>query len=115
MSGFACGEGGQRAVQEVVYFGTNTPSGLVTPEDWARFLSETVTLRFPEGLSVWQASGQWRARSAVMVNEMTYVLSLIHPDDAVTNKAMQDILAYYKARFQQEAVLRVTSTVCTSL
>ena len=115
MSGFACGDGGQRAVQELVYFGTNTPSGLVMPEDWTRFLTDTVTLRFPEGLSVWQASGQWRAASGVMVNEPTYILSLIHPDNATTNKAMQDILSSYKTRFHQEAVLRVSSAVCASL
>lgn len=115
MSGFACGEGGQRAVQEMVYFGTDTPSGSVTPEDWTRFLTDTVTPRFPEGLSVWQASGQWRAASGVMVNEPTYILSLIHPENAITNKAMQDILSSYKTRFHQEAVLRVSSAVCASL
>lgn len=115
VSGYACGEGGQRAVQEVVYFGTDTPSGSVTPEDWTRFLTDTVTPRFPEGLSVWQASGQWRAASGVMVNEPTYILSLIHPDNATTDKAMRDILSSYKTRFHQEAVLRVSSAVCTSL
>jgi hypothetical protein len=116
MNGVSCGGGGQRAVQELIYFGTDTPSGSVTPEEWTRFLSEVVTSRFPEGLSVWQASGQWRAASGVIVNEQTYVLSLIHaPDNAAIDKAMQDILASYKTRFQQEAVLRVTTPVCSSL
>ena len=50
-----------------------------------------------------------------MVKEPTYILSLIHPNDPVTNKAIQDILSSYKTRFQQEAVLRVTTPVCTSL
>ncbi len=115
MNGVSCGGGGQRAVQELVYFGTDTPSGSVTPEEWTRFLSEVVTSRFPDGLSVWQASGQWKAASGVIVSEQTSVLSLIHPDNAAMDKAMQDILASYKTRFQQEAVLRVTASVCTSL
>jgi hypothetical protein len=115
MNGPSCSPGGQRAVQELVYFGTDTPSGPVTPDEWTRFLSETVTPRFPQGLSVWQASGQWRSASGVIVNEPTYILSLIHLDDIVTNKAVQDILASYKIRFQQEAVLRVTTAVCTAL
>lgn len=93
MNGMSCCNGGQRAVQEVVYFGIDTPSGSVTPEDWTRFLTDTVTPRLPEGLSVWQASGQWRAASGVMVNEPTYILSLIHPDNATTDKAMGDILS----------------------
>lgn len=114
MNGVSCGGGGQRAVQELVYFGTDTPSGSVTPAEWTRFLGEVVTSRFPDGLSVWQASGQWKAASGVIVNEQTYVLNLIHPDNAAMNKAMQDILASYKTRFQQEAVLRVTTPVCSS-
>lgn len=115
MDGLSCGSDGQRAVQEWVYFGTETPSGSVTSEAWTRFLGEVVTPQFPAGLSVWQASGQWRAASGAMVKEPTYILSLIHPNDPVTNKAIQDILSSYKTRFQQEAVLRVTTPVCTSL
>ncbi|MFO0700334.1 MAG: DUF3574 domain-containing protein [Nitrospira sp.] len=115
MNGLSCGGGGQRAVQELVYFGTETPSGSVTPEAWAQFLSETVTPRFPNGLSAWQASGQWRSASGQIIYEPSYVLSLIHPNDAPQNKAVHEILASYKTRFQQEAVLRVTTPVCTSL
>jgi Protein of unknown function (DUF3574) len=115
MNGLSCGGGGQRAVQELVYFGTDTPSGSVTPEDWTRFLSDAVTPRFPEGLSAWQASGQWRSASGQIIREPSFVLSLIHPDDSVPNGAVQEIIASYKTRFQQEAVLRVTTIVCTSL
>lgn len=96
-------------------FGTETPSGHVTPEVWAQFLSEIVTPRFPEGLSVWQASGQWRSASGEEIRESSYVLSLIHSDDAAPSKAVQEIIASYKTRFQQEAVLRVTSYACMSL
>jgi len=104
-----------RAVQELLYFGTETPSGHVTPEVWTQFLSEIVTPRFPEGLSVWQASGQWRSVSGKVVRETSYVLSLVHPDDAAPSKAVQEIIASYKTRFQQEAVLRVKSYTCMAL
>jgi hypothetical protein len=103
------------AVQELLYFGTETPSGHVTPEAWAQFLSETVTPRFSEGLSTWQASGQWRSASGKIIREPSYVLSLVHPEDARPNEAVQEIIASYKTHFQQEAVLRVTSVVCKSL
>ncbi|UVT21580.1 MAG: DUF3574 domain-containing protein [Nitrospira sp.] len=109
-----CGDG-QLAVQELLYFGTETPSGHVTPEDWAKFLSDTVTPRFPEGLSAWQAAGQWRAASGEVIREPSYVLSLVHSDEAMLNKAVQEIVASYKMRFQQEAVLRVRSHACKSL
>ena len=110
-----CGKDGRFAMQELVYFGTETPSGHVTPEAWTQFLSEIVTPRFPDGLSVWQASGQWRSASGQIIHEPSYVLSLIHPDDPVRNTAVQDIILSYKTRFQQEAVLRVNSSTCIFL
>lgn len=103
------------AVQELLYFGTDTPSGHVTPEAWTQFLREIVTPRFPEGLSAWQASGQWRSASGEVIREPSYVLTLVHSDDAASSKAVQEIIASYKTRFQQEAVLRVKSAACTSL
>ena len=115
MNPMPCSGDGRLAVQELLYFGTETPSGYVTPEAWAQFLSETVTPRFPEGLSTWQASGQWRSASGEVIREPSYVLSLVHPDDAAPSQAVQEIIASYKTRFQQEAVLRVRVTTCTSL
>jgi Protein of unknown function (DUF3574) len=110
-----CGDDARTAMQEVLYFGTDTPSGHVTPEEWTQFLRETVTPRFPEGLSSWQASGQWRSASGQIIREPSYVLSLVHPDDPVPNKAVREIIAFYKTRFEQEAVLRVKSHTCMSL
>ena len=110
-----CSGDGRTAMQELLYFGTDTPSGHVTSEEWTQFLSETVTPHFPEGLSSWQASGQWRSASGQIIREPSYVLNLVHPDDPVPNKAVQEIIASYKTRFQQEAVLRVKTTVCKTL
>lgn len=103
------------AVQELLYFGTDTPSGQITPEAWAQFLREMVTPRFPEGLSTWQASGQWRSVSGEIIREPSYVVSLVHPDGPLLNKAIQEIIIAYKTRFHQEAVLRVKATVCMAL
>lgn len=109
-----CGRGGQPAIQEVLYFGTQMPSGHVTQEEWVQFLAEVVTPHFPEGLSSWSASGQWRSASGQIVREPSYVVSLIHPDDSTAHRAIQEITVAYKTRFQQEAVLRVSSSTCMS-
>ena len=34
-----CSGDGRTAMQELLYFGTDTPSGHVTPEEWTQFLS----------------------------------------------------------------------------
>jgi uncharacterized protein DUF3574 len=111
----SCKSGEQLSVQELLYFGTEKPSGRVTPEDWVQFLRETVTPRFPDGLTAWQASGQWRSAAGAVIQEPSYVLSLVHPENAAAEKAIQELVASYKARFQQEAVLRVKTYACASL
>ena len=115
MSLTPCSHGGQLAIQEILYFGTNTPSGHVTQEEWTQFLAEVITSRFPEGLSSWQASGQWRSAAGQIIREPSYIVSLIHSGDQTADRAVQEITTVYKARFQQEAVLRVRSSTCMSL
>jgi len=110
-----CAPGEQAAVSDFLYFGTNMPGGVVSSEEWARFLSATVTPRFPAGLTVWQASGQWQSSDGRLAREGSYVLSLIHPADAQAETAVQAIVAEYKTRFHQEAVLRVKAHACMSL
>lgn len=110
-----CAAGQDAAVQELLYFGTEKPGGHVGAEEWARFLAEVVTPRFPDGLTAWQASGQWRSESGALVHEPSYVVSLVHPRDAATERAVRDIVEAYKTTFEQEAVLRVATSACMSL
>ena len=52
-------------ISDTLYFGFDRPGGsLVTESEWSAFLSEIVTPRFPDGLTVWQASGQWSTSAA---------------------------------------------------
>ena len=53
----ACAPGQERSVNDVIYFGTAKSVGAVTPGEWTEFLRTSVTPRFPQGLTVWQASG----------------------------------------------------------
>lgn len=109
-----CRPGEQFAIQDSLYFGTGKRDGVVTPAERQRFLENTVTPRFPQGLTVWQAAGQWRAADGTNVREMTDVLQLIHPDDPASEKAIGEIVAEYKTAFQQESILRVRDGVCVS-
>lgn len=111
----ACSNGEPLSIQDSLYFGMAKPAGgVVTPDEWTEFLRSTVTPRFPQGLTVWPASGQWRGADGAVVREASHVLMLVHPDDAANEKAVVEIVEAYKARFEQEAVLRVSSHVCPS-
>jgi hypothetical protein len=111
----SCLPGQQAAVQEQIYFGTQTPTGHVTAEEWNQFLGESVTPRFPQGFTTWQASGQWRSESGGIVREPSYVLSLVHPAGSSDDAAIGELIATYKTRFKQEAVLQIRANVCMAL
>jgi len=112
--GPGCSSGQQAAVQDLLYFGTAMPGGTVTAEDWRLFLDTVVTPKFPEGLSVWPVAGQWKSAAGPIVREGSFVLDLVHPEGAGHDAAIGEIVASYKARFRQEAVMRVRSPVCIS-
>jgi hypothetical protein len=110
----ACAPGEERAISETLYFGTARPTGVVSAEEWSDFLGSVVTPRFPRGLSVWPAAGQWQSADGSLTREDSFVLNLVHPEGEAAERAVQEIVTEYKSRFQQEAVLRVKSYACTS-
>jgi hypothetical protein len=114
LAGLRCAPNEQPAIEESLYFGTGRAAGDVTPEEWARFLRDAVTPRFPMGLTVSQASGQWRAADGAIARESTHVLHLLHPGDAQSEASIAAIVKAYKTQFQQEAVLRVRAKACMS-
>ncbi len=99
---------------EAMYFGTAKPDGMVTPEEWRAFIERVVTPRFPQGLTSWEASGQWQRASGVIERERSHVLHLVHPGTEKSELAISEIVSKYKTEFRQDAVLRVRSRACVS-
>jgi hypothetical protein len=114
LQGEHCHAHEKASVLDTLYLGAATPEGSVTAQAWTRFLEVEVTPRFPQGLTVTEASGQWRAADGTVLREPAHVLQLVHPGDAASEKAVAEIVASYKTRFRQEAVLRVRVPACTS-
>jgi hypothetical protein len=115
LQGPACKTGEQFAIHDTLYFGTGIPAGgMVTADDWSMFLATEVTPRFPQGLTVSEAEGQWLGENGSIVQEASYVLQLIHSDDVPSEQSVLEIVSAYKTGFSQEAVLRVRARTCTS-
>jgi hypothetical protein len=109
----ACAVGDTAMVRDVVYFGRNRPGGgTVSDADWRRFLDEVVTPRFPYGLTVVDATGQWRGQSGMVEQERSEIVTVFHAGDVASRQAIADVAGEYKRRFQQEAVLRERSATC---
>src|ERR1700733_6092436 len=110
-----CHSGEQLAVEDTLYFGQQKPSGPITKEEWARFLQDVVTPRFPSGLTVISdASGQWLSPKGSLVRESTRILQLVHPDDDANDALLAKVISEYKSQFDQESVLRVKIKACVA-
>lgn len=109
-----CPPGQTQMLSDTLYFGTSGPKGAMSSEAWREFLDSTITPRFPEGLSVWPAAGQWKSANGTIVHEASYILNIIHPDTPANETAIAEISSAFKARFSQEAVLRVRGSACVS-
>ena len=113
--GAGCRPGEQPLVHESLGMAAMRPNGtLLRKEEWDEFLKDVVTPRFPQGFAVIESSGQWRMADGTIFREPSRALILDHPDDAANEKAVVEIIAAYKTRFQQEAVYRVRSAACVS-
>ena len=99
-------------VLDRLYFGRSMPHGEeVSEAAWDQFVDEIVTPRFPDGLTLWHAEGQWQDASGVIIQEATFILEVAHEDNPASDTQLDEIIGEYKARFQQESVLRVTEQI----
>ena len=109
-----CAGGDSTLVKETLYFGRNRPGGgTVSDAEWNGFLAEVVTPRFPLGLTVLEATGQWRGAGGAVEQERSEIVTIFHPDTKAAHGSVREIAREYKRRFQQEAVLRESSRTCS--
>ena len=108
-----CELGDDAMVRDVIYFGRNRPTGgVVSDLEWQLFLSDVVTAKFPEGLTVVDATGQWKGASGNVEQERAEVVTILHDGSLDARNAVKEISSEYKRRFKQEAVLRERVVIC---
>ena len=95
------------AIRTDLFFGT----GRVGPAAWARFVSDVITPRFSDGLTVLEGRGQWHGRGG-LIHEPTRVVVLYHRNNASSGARIEDIRTIYERRFHQTSVLRADSSAC---
>jgi len=96
-------------VADRMFFGRNIPGGgTVTDSAFAAFVDQVVTPRFPAGLTLLRADGQWRGEGGRVEREQSVVIEIVHPAGPAAEADLREIADEYKRRFRQEAVLRVT-------
>jgi hypothetical protein len=108
-----CEAGDQSMVRDTLYFGHNRPNGgRVRQAEWRQFLNEVITPRFPDGLTVMKATGQWRNANGHIEQEASQVVTVLHTGDPIAQGKVSEITAEYRQHFDQEAVLRERTATC---
>ena len=93
----SCALGDTALVRDVLYFGRNTRGGAeLSDSAWQQFVDEVLTPRFPAGLTIWDAAGQWRGASGLVERERSKVLTLLHAGDARSDGLGAEAVGGYK-------------------
>jgi hypothetical protein len=109
-----CGVASAAQVRTTLYFGLSRPKGSVSELEWQIFLRDEVTRRFPDGLTVWQAEGQWLTPAGSIDREQSKVLLLVHAETATARQSVQAVIHAYRKAFDQQSVLWESSRVCVA-
>jgi hypothetical protein len=101
------------AVEVDLFFGGDAGHGrAVTDTEWASFMAEEVTPRFPDGLSVIDVAGQYREPSGRMVRERTKLVVVVVFDSPAHLSRVQAVIDAYNRRHSQNSVFRTEHPVC---
>ncbi len=104
-----------RWIRAELYFAigpADDPEEGVREMRWRAFLEREVTPRFPDGLTVFDAYGQWRRRGSDSTGRLrSKVLVILIEDNEANRAALDAIRVAYKAASHDQSVLLVTEHV----
>lgn len=87
----------------------------VSEDAWARFVAEEMTPRFPDGLTITDATGQWRDRAnGRIVREPSKRVEIVLPGNADDEERLHAIVAAYKRQFRQQSVGVIVQSACVA-
>lgn len=89
--------------------------GKASEARWRQFLKLEVTPRFPDGLTVYETTGQWRdPRTATIGRERSRVLRIIAAPDGAVQDKIAAVAEAYKKQFRQKSVGVLTREICAA-
>ena len=87
----------------------------VSEAQWERFVDREITPRFPDGLTVFDARGQWRdEKRNRIVREPSKIVTIVLPGKPEDAARLAEIAEAYKKRFRQQSVGVVLRPACVS-
>jgi len=87
----------------------------VSESAWRRFVAREITPRFPDGLTITSATGQWRdGLSGAIVREPSKLVLIVLPGRADDQARLDAVVNAYKRQFRQQAVGVIEQPACIS-
>jgi len=109
--------GGQRPSQvaEMMFGRSIGNRSRVSEAAWDRFVDAEITPRFPAGLTMFDAAGQWRDKASNrIIREPSKIVQIVLPGEDDDVARLNEIAAAYKARFKQQSVGMIVRPACVS-
>ncbi|MCP4563780.1 MAG: DUF3574 domain-containing protein [Bosea sp.] len=112
----ACAPGQQAMLSAELLFGRKVGDRIgVSETDFRRFVDQEVTPRFPDGLTILDATGQYRDNErGRLIREPSKLLQIAMPDEAGNRDKLAAIAEAYKRRFSQHSVGLILKPACAS-
>ncbi len=111
----ACHAPQQSRQEAELLFGRDIGNRLgVSESAWRRFLENEITPRFPDGLTVSDAQGQWRDRDGTLMHEPAKRVEIVLPGAGDDEAKLDAVVAAYKTQFHQHGVVLIIRTACVS-
>jgi hypothetical protein len=95
-----------------LFFGQAMAGKLLAETEWKAFVDEEMTPRFPDGLTILDAYGQWRRPDGPISREATKVVVILLPGKPDDQARLDGLIDAYKRRFHQLSVLLVEHREC---
>jgi hypothetical protein len=108
--------GGQPMLVAELLYGRNQGGTLrVTDAEWQVYVAEELTTRFPDGLTVVDALGQWQdAGGRGLVREPSKLVLIATTPGPETDAKLTAAIAAYKGRFAQDSVGLIRRQACVA-
>lgn len=87
---------------------------VITEVEFQHFVDQEVTPRFPDGLTILSAIGQFKTANQAIIKEKSKLLLLLYPFNLDSDRKIEQIRQTYQKTFQQQSVLRLDARSCIS-
>ena len=111
----SCPAGLDRFIEYRLFFGRSRQGvEVVSDAAWDAFLADEITPRFPDGLTVLDAAGQWRDSSGTVIRERAKLVIILAGPGGESLRHTEEIAEGFRRQFDQESVLRVIGETCVA-